>query len=482
MFEKLFAKKSVAALVDKASDTQSGMRRHLGPVQLTALGVGAIIGAGVFVLTGQAAAEYAGPAVTLSFIIAALICVFSALCYAEFAALIPTSGSAYSYAYATLGELSAWVIGWVLTLEYLFSSATVAVGFSGYFASLMADFGWKISSLWDQAPLAYDIATGWSRTGAVFNLPAGILVACLGAMIAIGIRAAALFNNVMVFVKIGIILLFIAFGAAYINVDNLTPFVPENTGIFGEFGWSGVFRASGLVFFAFIGFDSLSTLGQECRNPQRDLPIGMIASLTISAVVYVVVSIVLTGVVSYKLLLTPDPFAVAVNALGPGFLWLRFVVKIAIIAGLSSVVLVMMLGQTRIFYSMASDGLLPPFMGKINKKLGTPVINTILVTTACVIVAGVFPVGILGQITSMGALMAFAIVCLGVLILRRTQPDLKRPFRTPLVPLIPLLGIGSCVAQMILLPLVTWVQLAVWMGVGIIIYAGYGFRHSHFHN
>ncbi len=478
MTKGLFVKKTIKSLLDEAQESKHKLKRHLGALNLTALGVGAIIGAGIFVLTGQAAAEYAGPGILLSFIFAALICVFAALCYAEFASLIPISGSAYSYAYVTMGELTAWIIGWGLTMEYLFSAATVSVGWSGYCVSLLEDFGWKVPAHFANSPLSYDVIGGWKQTGAIVNLPAMVIVALMGLLVAVGIKAAASFNNVMVFIKMTVIVLFIACGIAYISWDHLTPFIPENTGVFGQFGFSGILRGAGVVFFAFIGFDALSTLAQESRNPQKDLPIGMLGSLGISTVVYIIVGIVLLGLVSYTTLNVPDPIAIAVNALGPKFVWLRFVIKIAILAGLTSVILVMLLGQSRIFYSMSRDGLLPKAFGKISERFQTPFFTTLIVTLACMVISAIFPVGILGQLTSMGTLLAFAIVCFGILVLRYKQPTLHRPFKTPFVPWIPLAGTLACIIQMIALPGVTWVQLVVWMIFGGFIYFGYGVRNS----
>lgn len=478
MAKELFIKKSIKTLLNEAQESQHVMKRSLGAVTLIAMGIGAIIGAGIFVLTGQAAAEYAGPGILISFILAALICVFAALCYAEFASLIPISGSAYTYAYATMGELIAWIIGWGLTMEYLFSAATVSVGWSGYIVSLLRDFGIIIPSELANAPISYEIATGWTKTGAIINLPAMIIIALMGTLVSVGIKAAAGFNNLMVIIKLGVIALFIACGIAYVNSDNLTPFIPQNTGTFGQFGFSGILRGAGLVFFAFIGFDALSTMAQECRNPQKHMPIGMLGSLGISTLVYIVIGIVLLGVVSYTTLNVPDPIAVAVNALGPKFLWLRFVLKIAILAGLTSVVLVMLLGQARIFYTMSKDGLLPKAFSNISERFQTPFFSTVIVSLVSLTLAGIFPVGILGQLTSMGALLAFAIVCFGILVLRYKQPNLHRPFKTPFVPWIPLLGTIVCVIQMILLPGVTWVQFVIWMIVGCIIYFGYSFKHS----
>ncbi len=473
----LFAKKPIRDLLDEASNKKQGLERKLSAMDLTMMGIGAIVGAGIFVLTGQAAADYAGPAVTLSMILAALVCVFAALCYAEFASLIPIAGSAYSYAYVTMGELTAWTIGWGLTLEYLFSSATVAVGWSGYFNSLLQDMGMIVPQKWSSAPFIYDAALGWVKSGAVVNLPAMVIMGLIGLLIAMGIKTAAKFNQVMVITKMVVILLFLACGIFYVNGSNLMPFIPENTGIFGQYGWSGILRGAGVVFFAYIGFDAVSTLAQEAKNPQKDMPIGMIGSLTVSAIVYVAIALVLTGIVSYQYLNVSAPLAVAVDALGPNFLWLRFVLKFGILIGLTSVVLVMLIGQTRIFYSMAHDGLFPKVFGKVNHK-HTPVINTLIVTAAGVLVCGIFPVGILGQLVSMGTLLAFAIVCFGVLVLRYTQPKLHRPFKVPFSPWIPLLGTAACVTQMAVLPAVTWIQLISWLVVGCIIYLGYGMRHS----
>lgn len=478
MAKGLFIKKSIKTLLDEAQESQHAMKRSLGATTLVAMGIGAIIGAGIFVLTGQAAAEYAGPGILLSFVLAALICVFAALCYAEFASLIPISGSAYTYAYATMGEFTAWIIGWGLTMEYMFSASTVAVGWSGYLVSLLKDIGITIPAKFANAPITYEVATGWAETGAIINLPAILVIALMGTLVAVGIRAAASFNNLMVIIKLGVIALFIACGVAYINSDNLTPFIPQNTGTFGQFGLSGVLRGAGVVFFAFIGFDALSTMAQECRNPQKHMPIGMLGSLGISTLVYIIVGIVLLGVVSYTLLDVPDPIAVAVNALGPKFLWLRFVIKIAILAGLTSVVLVMLLGQARIFYTMSKDGLLPKPFSKISQKFHTPFFSTAIVSIICFVLAGVFPVGILGQLTCMGALLAFAIVCFGILVLRYKQPTLHRPFKTPFVPWIPLAGTIACVIQMIVLPGVTWGQFLIWMVAGCVIYFGYSIKNS----
>ncbi len=482
MARGLFTKKAISTLLKESQDKGQGLKRTLGALNLTTMGIGAIIGAGIFVLAGPAAAEFSGPAIVLSLIIVGILCSLVALCYAEFSALIPISGSAYSYAYATMGELVAWIIGWGLTLEYLISSCTVAVGWSGYFVSLMNDCGITIPQALSNAPFTYDPAFGWGPSGSLFNLPALVIVGLIGLMIAVGMKTAAKINDIMVVIKLSIIVLFIACGIAFINVENWKPFIPDNTGFFGQFGWSGILRGAGVVFFAFIGFDAVSTLAQEARNPQRDMPKGMLSSLWISVVAYVLVALVLTGIVSYTQLNVPDPIAVAINAMGPGFIWLRYVLKIAILAGLASVCLVMLMGQTRIFYTMANDGLLPPLFGKVSKKTGTPLFTTLVVILIGMLVAALFPVVILAQLVNMGTLFIFAIVCFGVLVLRYTQPLLHRPFKTPLLPWIPLAGTLACLVLMLALPGVTWVQFAAWTLFGCWVYFVYGQKHSRVRN
>lgn len=464
MANGLFTKKSVDGLLQEASD-EGGVRLHrtLGAGNLTALGVGAIIGAGIFVLTGQAAANYAAPAIVLSFVLAAIACAFAGLCYAEFASMIPIAGSAYTYPYATLGELVAWIIGWDLILEYLFGAASVAVGRSGYVVSFLKDLGITISPAISQAPL---------------NLPAMLILAVMTVLLVLGIAKSAKFNNVIVVIKICVILLFILFGFAHINSQNLTPFIPANTGEFGHYGWSGILRGAGVIFFAYIGFDAISTTAQEARNPQRDMPIGILGSLAIATVLYIAVAFVLTGIVPYQQLNVPDPIAVGVNAASEGMGWLRPLIKIGAIAGLTSVLLVMLLGQPRIFYSMAKDGLLPPQFAAVHPQFRTPYIATIVSGVSAAIFAGLFPIGVLGELVSIGTLLAFFIVCTAVPVLRKTRPDLPRPFKTPLVPLVPILGALTALLQMLALPFDTWLRLIVWLLIGLIIYFTYGRQHS----
>ena len=474
----MFAKKSVEALLREAALPKEGLKRSLSVWNLTALGIGAIVGAGLFVLSGEAAANYAGPAVVLSFIFAAIICFFAALCYAEFASMIPIAGSAYTYTYVTLGDFSAWIMGWVLTLEFLFSAATVAVGWSSYLGSFLKDFGITLPHVLSAAPFKYQAISGWEETGAILNLPAMAIMALMGYLIYHGVKTAARFNDIMVFLKLAVIVIFIALGVSFVQTENFTPFIPENTGVFGQFGWSGVFRGAGIVFFAFIGFDAVSTMAQEAKKPKRDMPIGMIGSLGVSTLIYIAVALVMTGIIFYKHLGVADPMAVAINAFGPKFFWLRYVLKLAILAGLTSVVLVMTMGQTRIYYAMAHDGLLPKTFGKIHKKYHTPHITTLFVTLLGTVVAGLFPVGVIGQIVSMGTLFIFGTVCLAVLSLRYTHPEVHRPFKVPLVPLIPALGILSLYGQMFFLPGVAWLQFLSWIAFGCLLYFFYGRKNS----
>lgn len=479
MTTAFFAKKSLDDLRHEATEERAdGLHRTLNAKSLTALGIGAIIGAGIFVLTGQAAAQYAGPAIALSFILSGIGCAFAGLCYAEFAAMIPIAGSAYTYAYSTLGELLAWIIGWDLILEYLFGASTVAVGWSGYVTSFLKDFGITLPAALSNAPLVHSAKTGIQLSGAIINLPAVFIVALMTALLVVGIRESAKLNTWIVLIKICVIFLFILFGLSHINPQNWTPFIPPNQGGFGHYGWSGILRGSGVIFFAYIGFDAVSTAAQETKNPQRNMPIGILASLAISTLLYITVSLVLTGIVPYPKLGVPDPIAVGVNAVGASLSWLRPVVKIGAIAGLSSVVLVLLMGQPRIFYTMAKDGLLPPAFAKIHPKYKTPYVTTIITGIFCAIFAGLFPIGILGELVSIGTLLAFAIVCVGVWVLRRTRPNLPRPFKTPMVPLVPILGTLISVVQIFSLPPDTWLRLIIWMAIGFLIYFTYSRKHS----
>ncbi len=457
------------------------MHRVLGPWHLTLLGIGGVIGAGIFVLTGQAAANYAGPAIALSFLFSGLACAFAGLCYSEFASMIPAAGSAYTYSYATLGEVFAWIIGWDLILEYLFGASTVAVGWSGYVVSFLKDFGVTLPSVLVNAPFSYTPQAGLHLTGAWFNLPAVLIVGVVTGLLVIGIRESANFNNGIVIVKVTVILLFIFLGMRYIKLENLTPFIPPNTGVFGEYGWSGMMRGAAVVFFAYIGFDAVSTAAQEARRPQRDVPIGILVSLAVCAVLYVAVAVVLTGLVPYKQLNVPHPMAVGIDAAGPALAWLRPLVKMGAIAGLSSVILVLMLGQSRIFYSMSRDGLLPAKFGAIHPRFKTPWLATTITGVVSLLMAAIFPIGFLGELVSIGALLAFVMVCAGVWVMRRTKPDAPRPFRTPWVPFVPLMGILLSGAQMVALPFDTWLRLILWMALGLGIYFLYGHRHSTLH-
>jgi APA family basic amino acid/polyamine antiporter len=475
----IFYKKPVSELAGEYGEGPHGLKRALGPVDLTFLGMGAIIGAGIFVITGQAAAQYAGPGIILSFVLSAAACVFAGLCYAEFASMIPAAGSAYTYAYAALGQVFAMIIGWDLILEYLFAMSTVAVGWSGYVVSFLKDFGIAIPQRLIGTPFAFDAVVGWHGTGAIVNTPAILVIGLLTALVAAGIRESARANRTIVVIKVIAILLFIGFGVFYVKPQNWTPFIPQNAGAFGIFGWSGVVRGAAVVFFAYIGFDAVSTAAQETKNPKRVMPIGILLSLGICTVLYILVALVLTGIIRYDQLNVPDPIAAGLNAAGPELFWLRPVVKIGAIAGLSSVILVQIIAQSRIFYAMSTDGLLPPVFCTIHRTCRTPFVSTIVTGGAAMLLAGLLPIGVLGELVSIGTLFAFAIVCIGVLVLRYTRPEIPRPFKAPFYPLVPILGAATAILQMISLPLSTWARFFIWFAIGMSVYFFWA-RRRHF--
>jgi len=477
MFKHLFKRKDIHEILREAAAGNGGLKRTLSATNLVALGIGAIVGTGIFVITGQAAAQYAGPALTISFIISALGCIFAGFCYAEFAAMIPISGSVYSYSYATMGELLAWFIGWDLILEYLFACSTVAIGWSGYMTSLLHGWGVDIPVHLASAPLNH-VNGEWVWSGSLLNFPAMFIVAVITTLLVGGIRQSAWVNNVIVVIKVCVILLFIGFGLSFIDTGNWTPYIPANTGTFGEFGWSGIFRGAAVVFFAYLGFDALSTAAQETRNPQKDMPKGILISLIVCAVLYVVVTAVLTGIVHYTELNVDAPIALAIDRAGSALAWLSPLIKLGAIAGISSVILVMMMGQSRIYYAISSDGLLPKLFSKVSARSGAPVNATLFAGIATGVIAGLFPLDVLTELVSIGTLLAFTIVCLSVVVLRKTQPALPRPFKVPLVPLIPLLGAGICLVQMVSLPWSTWLRLLLWTAAGLVLYFTYGRRHS----
>jgi APA family basic amino acid/polyamine antiporter len=504
-----FPTKPLDLLLAEAKDESgTSLRRALGPVNLITLGIGAIIGAGIFVVTGTVAATLTGPAIILSFLLAGTGCLFAGLCYAEFASLIPIAGSAYTYGYATLGEIFAWIIGWDLIIEYAFGSASVAVGWSGNLVSLFQSFDIQIPPQLTAPPGTWMVLYNgqWARFSTIapvlasagidpaklpsahgiLDLPAYLVIAIITAILVIGVRESANFNSVMVAIKVGTVLTFIAIAAAYllrnpqVAATNWHPFIPPNQGTFGAFGWSGVARGAGVIFFAYIGFDAVSTAAQEAKNPQRDMPIGILGSLAICTVLYVALGWMLTGVLNYRLLDTSAPVAMGIQA--TGVRWGSIVVMLGTFAGLTTTMLVMLMGQSRVFFSMSRDGLLPAWAGRVHPRFRTPWISSIIVGLFVAFIAGLLPIGVLSQLTSIGTLLAFVIVCAGVWVLRIKRPDLHRPFKTPMVPLVPILGILISLGLMLSLPLSTWLRLIVWLILGMAIYFGYGRKHSRLRN
>ena len=456
---RLFRKKSIEQLL---SETQgkSSLNKTLGALDLTMIGIGAIIGTGIFVLTGVAAANYAGPGLVLSFVISGIVCAFAALVYAEFSSSVPVAGSAYTYSYVSLGEFMAWIIGWDLILEYLLAASTVAIGWSGYFQMLLNGFGIYLPT-WASSSLG-------SVPGAILNLPAVVIALLITLLLSLGVKEATRFNNVVVFLKLAVVLLFIILASWYVKPANWSPFLP--------FGFKGVMGGAAIVFFAYIGFDAVSTAAEEVINPNRDMPIGIIASLVICTVLYIIVSLILTGVVPYKLLDVAAPVAFALHYIHQD--WAAGIISIGAIGGITTVLLVMLYGQTRVFFAMSRDGLLPKIFSNVHPKYKTPFLSTWMTGLIVAIIAGITQINTVAELVNIGTLSAFVFVSIGVIVLRKTQPDLHRSFRVPWVPLVPILAALFCFILMIQLPLITWIRFAVWLAIGLIIYFSYGIRHS----
>jgi APA family basic amino acid/polyamine antiporter len=475
---KLFARKDLPTLMREAEEVpgEHTLRRALGPLNLLTLGIGAIIGAGIFVITGQAAAQFAGPAIVISFVLAGTACGFAGLCYAEFASMIPIAGSAYTYSYATLGELVAWIIGWDLILEYAFGAATVAVGWSGHLRAFFRDIGWSLPAIPTSNFTLFGIPVHLK-----YDYVGFLVIMVITTILVIGIKESANFTTAIVILKVAVVCMFIALATAFLmshswQPNHWHPFVPENTGERGHFGWSGILRGAGVVFFAYIGFDAVSTAAQEAKNPKKDMPMGILGSLVICTVLYILVSGLLTRLVPYSELNVPDPVVVGIRVAGQQ--WATFLVEIGALAGLATVMLVMLLGQSRVFYSMSRDGLLWPWASKIHPRFRTPYITSIVVGIFVALLATLIPLSILDEMTSIGTLLAFVLVSVGVWVMRKTHPELKRPFRTPLVPLVPILSILFCGLLIISLSGWTMLRLVVWLIIGLAIYFGYGRKHS----
>lgn len=473
----LFVRKPINRIMAESEDGKHALKKTLGATSLVALGIGVIIGAGLFSLTGIAAAEHAGPAVLISFVIAAIGCALAGMCYAELASMIPVSGSAYTYSYATMGEFIAWIIGWDLVLEYAVAAACVAVSWSSYVGSFLRDFGIVLPARWAACPFDTVVLADGTQTTGLVNIPAILIIVFVSLLLMIGIKESTRVNSVIVVVKLAVVLIFITIGFQYIKPENFTPFIPANTGVFGEYGISGIMRAAGVIFFAYIGFDTVSTAAQESRNPQRDIPIGIIGSLIICTILYLLFAFVLTGMVYYQDMRgDAAPVATAIK-LTP-YPWLQTMIKLGIISGFTSVILVLLLGQSRVFYSMSRDGLLPQVFSDIHPKWKTPWRSNLIFLFFVSFFAGLFPISKLGHMTSIGTLLAFIIVCAGVMILRNTQPNQPRPYRVPGAPLVPFLGILVCMSMMTSLDHETWYRLGIWLAIGMVIY----FTYSRFHS
>ena len=477
----LFVKKSLASLIAEANESgDKTLKRVLGPWSLVALGVGVIIGAGLFSITGAVAAGYTGPAITLSFVIAAIGCCFAALCYAEFASMIPVAGSAYTYSYATMGELIAWIIGWDLVLEYCVAATTVSISWSRYLVVFLEGFGVQLPHALTACP--------WD--GGIVNVPAFLIVALMSVFLIRGTEGSSIFNGIIVFLKVSVVLVFVVLGWKYIRMENYTPYIPANTGTLGEFGLSGILRGAAIVFFAFLGFDAVSTAAQETKNPKRDMPIGILMSLAVTTVLYMLFAHVMTGVVHYSAFdgqAGIAPVAIAIDHMGqagadglihPDYPWLNRAIVLAILMGYCSVIMVTLLGQSRVFLSMSRDGLLPPLFSHIHETYRTPARSNLLFMVLVGLLAAFVPASVAGEMCSIGTLFAFSLVCAGVLIVRRTMPDAPRSFKTPWVPFVPIGGIITCMVMMVFLPADTWIRLVLWMLIGLDIYVHYGIKHS----
>lgn len=481
MSSPLFAKKPVSTLLAEAKESgEHSLKRALGPVNLVTLGIGAIIGAGIFVITGQAAAQFAGPAIIFSFVLAGIACALAGLCYAEFASLIPIAGSAYTYSYATLGELIAWIIGWDLILEYAFGAATVAVGWSGHLRAFLRDLGVSLPAM-----PASDFTLFGTAIHLRYDYIGFLIIMVITTILVIGIKESANFTTAIVILKVLVVCMFIGLATAFLMKHNWQPnywhpFVPPNTGERGAFGWSGVLRGAGVVFFAYIGFDAVSTAAQEAKNPKKDMPVGILGSLVICTILYILVSGLLTRLVPYTQLNVPDPVVVGIRTTGQQ--WATFLVELGAIAGLATVMLVMLLGQSRVFYSMSKDGLLWPWASKIHPRFRTPYLSSIVVGFFVAILATIVPLHVLDEMTSVGTLLAFVLVSIGVWIMRRTHPDMQRPFKTPLVPLVPILSVLFSGTLIVSLSYWTQLRLAVWLVIGLVIYFTYSVKHSKVRN